>query len=209
MAERSYRLPWITATPAAPGAALPDVRNIAQSSPPEGRSDLHWPHLEALYRIRRPELIRYLMRLGIDWVEAEDLAQEAFLRAFAAPDRKHPDNLFNWALTCAKNLAIDRFRHRRKESLAPATLWKEWEETLIDHAAVNAEICMSEVDEQRQLAQAIAQLGAVEQQCLVLRSRGLSFREMASTLGIPMQSAVYTTDVAIRKVQRKLKRASE
>src|ERR1700679_2345611 len=150
-------------------------------------------------------MIRYLVRVGVYLVEAEDITQEVFLHVLD-PAKRHtqPDNLFRWALTCAKNLAVDRYRRGRKELLAPASLWKEWEETLPD-AAASAETCMSERDGQLRLARAIAQLSALEQQCLVLRSRGVPFREMALALELSMQHVVYATDVAIGKLQRKLK----
>jgi RNA polymerase sigma factor (sigma-70 family) len=161
--------------------------------------------LETVYRIRRPEMIRYLARLGVDLVEAEDITQEVFLQLFASTKpQKRLDNVLHWALACAKNMAISRYRRSRRERLAPAALWKLWEETLSD-GAPGAEARAREQEDRRRLAQGVAQLSALEQQCLVFRSRGVPFREIASALGLPMQSAVYTTDVAIRKLQRKLK----
>jgi RNA polymerase sigma factor (sigma-70 family) len=206
MAVRSLGLPWgITAPAYAEGRANANEVGELQSAgslPTTEQLDL-----VTVYRIRRPEIIRYLINFGVDLVEAEDITQEVFLKVLdPAKRQKQPDNLFHWALTCAKNLAIDRYRHGRRELLAPASLWKQWEETLPDGAA-NAEACMKEKDGHLQLARAIAQLSALEQQCLVLRSRGISFREMALALDLPMQSVVYATDVAIQKLQRKLQYA--
>jgi RNA polymerase sigma factor (sigma-70 family) len=167
--------------------------------------DSLFPPLETVYGTRRTELIRHLKRLGVDFVEAEDIIQEVFLKIFASSAQgKCADSLFHWVLTCARNLSIDHYRHRRRELLAPATLWRAWEESLEDCTA-NGEVRMSEKDEQRLFAQAIAMLNALEQQCLILRSRGVTFREMTTALNIPMQRAVYTTDVAIQKIQRRLK----
>jgi DNA-directed RNA polymerase specialized sigma24 family protein len=119
-----------------------ELRRLAPDAAPEQLD------LETVYRIRRPEMIRYLVRFGVDLVEAEDVTQEVFLHVLDPAKRdKQPDNLFRWALTCAKNLAIDRYRRGRKELLAPASLWKQWEETLPD-AAASAETLMSEKDGQ-------------------------------------------------------------
>jgi RNA polymerase sigma factor (sigma-70 family) len=205
MAGRSLRFPWEGASSVTSADCQAKTNETADLRKSVSRPAHERLELETVYRIRRPEVIRYLVSFGVDLVDAEDIAQEAFLQVLdPARRQKYPDNLFHWTMTCAKNLATDRFRRSRKELLAPAVLWKEWEETLPDGRA-SAESCMHEKDDQLQLARAVAQLSALEQQCLVLRSRGISFREMASALELSMQSAVYTTDVAIQKLQRKLK----
>src|SRR5688572_16607013 len=52
-------------------------------------------------------------RLG-DPREAEDVAQEAFLRAFTSlPSLSRPDAFVGWLLKIARNLATDRLRKRR------------------------------------------------------------------------------------------------
>lgn len=174
----------------------------------ESQADTHFQQadIELLYTTRRPELLRYLVKFGLDFAEAEDVVQEVFLKCFVPPDLpRGPVNLFRWLLTCARNLAISRYRHRRRERLAPLHLWERWEKTLSDGAAMDAEASIQEKQTQTRLGRALATLSSVEQQCLVLRSRGMTFREMACELNLPMQRAVYTTDVAIQKLQRKLK----
>jgi RNA polymerase sigma-70 factor (ECF subfamily) len=206
MSDRSLHFPWEATTAAvAFTEGISDMRDSAATQVPAFHSDSATLDLETVYRIRRPDVIRHLASFGVDLVDAEDITQEVFLQMLGSAGRqKQPDNLFHWALTCARNLAIDRFRRRRKELPAPAALWKQWEDTLPDSAA-SAEVYMNEKDSQLQLARAMAQLSALEQQCLVFRSRGVTFRQMALALDLSMQSAVYTTDVAIQKLQRKLK----
>ncbi len=160
--------------------------------------------LETLYLIRRPEMIRFLIRFGVDIIEAEDITQEVFLDAFdESKTRKRPENLFRWALVCARNLAIDRYQRSRKETLATGELWKYWEETLVDKGE-GLEARVYRKQRQKCLIDAISKLNPIEQQCLVLRSEGVTFREIAKSLGISMQNAVYATDVAIQKLQRRL-----
>jgi RNA polymerase sigma factor (sigma-70 family) len=160
--------------------------------------------LETLYLIRRPEMIRFLIRFGVDVVEAEDITQEVFLDAFdESKTRKRPDNHFRWALVCARNLAIDRYHRTKKETLASQELWKYWEETLVDERE-GLEARVYRTQRQMRLIDAISKLSPIEQQCLVLRSEGVTFREIAKSLCISMQDAVYATDVAIQKLQRRL-----
>ena len=159
--------------------------------------------LETLYLIRRPEMIRFLIRFGVDVIEAEDITQEVFLNAYESKTQKRPDNLFRWVLVSARNLAIDRYHRARKETLATEELWKYWEETLVDDRE-GLEARVYRKQRRMRLVEAISKLSAIEQQCLVLRSEGVTFREIAKSLGISMQDAVYTTDVAIQRLQRRL-----
>ncbi len=164
----------------------------------------HTKELETLYLIRRPEMIRFLVKFGVDAVEAEDITQEVFLNAFDGPkNRKRPENLFHWTMTCARNLAINRYQRGKREILAPAERWKNWEKTLADDST-GPDVCVYQKECELRLARAVSQLTPVEQQCLVLRSRSVTFREIAIALNVSMQSAVYTTDIAIQKLQRKM-----
>lgn len=169
-----------------------------------GAEGLSGVELETLYLIRRPEMIRFLIRFGVDVIEAEDITQEVFLNAFdKSKTQKRPDNLFRWALVCARNLAIDRYHRAKKETLATEELWKYWEQTLVDERE-GLEALVYRKQCRMRLVEAISKLSAIEQQCLVLRSEGVTFREIAKSLGISMQNAVYATDVAIQKLQRRL-----
>lgn len=65
--------------------------------------------------------------------EAEDAAQEAFLRAYAHLDRYEPGRPFRtWLLSIASNHCIDRLRKRR-------LTWLSLDESLPPHAAFNAD----------------------------------------------------------------------
>lgn len=58
-------------------------------------------------------LFLYLVRLLGDEAEAEDLAQETFVRAYQHRDRFRPDAKFStWLYTIATNLGRDRLRWR-------------------------------------------------------------------------------------------------
>ncbi len=193
-------LSWNTTAPAA------RVDEHVPSSFSEGAEQelSHIDELEALYLIRRPEMIRFLVGFGVDLVEAEDIMQEVFLDAFDGPkNRKRPENPYYWMRRCARNLAISRYRRDKREILAPAERWKSWENTLPDTAASPDGYVYQQECELR-LARAISQLTPIEQQCVILRSRGVTFREIAKALDVSMQDAVYTTDKAIKKVRLKV-----
>jgi RNA polymerase sigma-70 factor (ECF subfamily) len=65
--------------------------------------------------------------------EAEDAAQEAFLRAYAHLERYDHDRSFRtWVLSIASNHCIDRLRKRR-------LTWLSLDETLPPHPALNSD----------------------------------------------------------------------
>ena len=82
-------LPWQTVVPGTVETLAADRETDALSG----------AELEALYLIRRPEMIRFLIRFGVDVIEAEDTTQEVFLDAFdESKTQKRPDNLLGTRL---------------------------------------------------------------------------------------------------------------
>lgn len=163
--------------------------------------------LETLYQIRRPDVIRFLIRFGVDAVEAEDITQQVFLNAFDQP-QKRPDNLFHWALACARNLAVNRYIRGKREVLAPAESWTYWKDTLVDDRT-GPEACFYQQERYVQFVRAFSRLTTMEQQCLIMRSKGITFRETAKALNLTIHSAIYTTEAAIKKLQRKLQTSKQ
>jgi RNA polymerase sigma-70 factor (ECF subfamily) len=69
-----------------------------------------------------PRIINYLYRNTGNAADAEDLAQEAFVRVYAAARNYEPTAAFStWLYTIATNLYLD---HVRKRSHAPASIEK-------------------------------------------------------------------------------------
>ncbi len=191
-------LPWNALNP----ISSTDGRSTTLGAP-EQPATAH-RELETLYLIRRPEMIRFLLSFGVNAVEAEDIAQEAFLRGFDQCRKNKPiDNFFHWLLACARNLALNRIRHEKYELPAPAERWQQWQETTL-RTTLTPETEILEQEEYRLLTEAMSTLSALEQQCLVLRFQDVPFREIAVTLTISMRSAVYHTGTGIRKLRRRL-----
>jgi RNA polymerase sigma factor (sigma-70 family) len=156
------------------------------------------------YANRRHELIRFLVSLGVSSCDAEDIAQEAFLRAFSpSPGAEQPRNLFRWLLACAKNLAINHYRRNGRETTISGDSWKRWENALSDSSG-DVEQRLHDNERRIRVTQALDALPAAEQQCLLLRSQGAPFREIAAELDVSLRRAVYLTSVAIKKVQSRL-----
>lgn len=161
--------------------------------------------IEKAYLIYRDDVIRSLIGFGVKTCEAEDITQDAFLRLIApAPGVQAPKNFFRWLLACTRNLAINRYHRKRWELPSPREAWQRWESILpgneepID-VRLHRKRLMLEVH--RALEN---MLSPIEKGCLVLRSRGATYREIALKLGISMDRAIYATGRAIDKLHDQL-----
>jgi RNA polymerase sigma-70 factor, ECF subfamily len=120
--------------------------------------------------------------------DALDLSQEAFARAFRARQALDPERPFYaWLYQILRRLCFNFLRDRRTRSraLQEAGGW------LADEAASRFETDPAEAFERaearRRLAAAIEQLPAREREILALKEfEGLSYREIAALVGIPM-----------------------
>ncbi len=71
---------------------------------------------EVLLRRYRLPLVGYFRRMVRDQAQAEDLAQEVFLRVYKSRERYQPDARFTtWLYRIATNLALNAIRDRRDE----------------------------------------------------------------------------------------------
>src|SRR5687768_15416755 len=75
--------------------------------------------LADIYRMHGRSVHKYLRTLtNGDAQLAEDLLQETFLRAWRTPRLAHrPEAARPWLVTVARNLVIDRVRHRNRRPL--------------------------------------------------------------------------------------------
>ena len=113
--------------------------------------------------------------------EAEDLAQETFLRLSRqrfGPTREH--NLRGWLYTVASNLALNALRSRSRR--------QRREEAIYRQASAASEPDPAEAavrdDERAAVRRTLAALPERQAQILMLRHSGLSYREIATALGM-------------------------
>lgn len=138
----------------------------------------------------RTPLYRYVLSLGLSPHDADDVAQETFLRLHrhllsdGVPADDGP--LRGWVFRVAQNLAHDR--HRRAVPRAA--------DSLDDSAAARRAVDQREGPEQRLLTDeraarvqaAMQALPARQQQCLRLRAEGLRYREIAEVLQVSVST---------------------
>lgn len=177
-----------------PAIASPTFRDSA----PVPRS--HRDTLEAAYMNRRHDLLRFLRHFGVNPADAEEITQDVFARAIE-PSREIPANLFAWLVTCAKNLAIKRHLRDQRESTISDVRWRIWEAKTAD-GRLDAHRELERRERVKAFKGILATMDPMEARCLILRSQGLTFREIGERLDIPLRRASYLATAALEKVEQ-------
>ena len=134
------------------------------------------PHLKSAYN-----LAKWLTRSHED---AEDIVQEAFLRAFSAFESFRGEDAKPWLLTIVRNTSMTWLKRNRN---AGATIgFEEALEDPIERSPDPEEGLLISCDRE-QVRQALEQLPLEFRETVVLREmEGLSYREISATIGVPL-----------------------
>lgn len=133
------------------------------------------PHLDAAYN-----LARWLTGSGQD---AEDVVQEAFLRAFRFMDSMQGDSARAWVLTIVRNTAMSWLKDGRASSAT-----REFDELRHGRSHTDGPEAQLEGKDERGVVNAALRKLPVEfREVLILREiEDLSYREIAQAAGIPV-----------------------
>lgn len=144
----------------------------------------------------RPELLGYLIRLLGDSHDAEDVCQEALLRAYRAYYRLTPgSNVRAWLYKIATNTAFNALKRRKRAADRTA-------EVELNTLAIDTAPMLEEREQLRAIARAVESLPSKQRAALMLRQfHGLNYAEIAATLGGNEASARANVYQAIRKLR--------
>jgi RNA polymerase sigma-70 factor, ECF subfamily len=135
------------------------------------------PHLDAAYN-----LARWLTRNEND---AEDVVQEAFLRALRFFGGFHGGNARAWLLAIVRNACYDWLK-RNRPSEASASFDEEVHSSAVDQDPTPEDLLIEQAGRHR-LREALEALPLAWREVLVLRElEGLSYKEIADVAGIKM-----------------------
>jgi RNA polymerase sigma-70 factor, ECF subfamily len=153
------------------------------------------PHLDAAHN-----LARWLTRNETD---AEDVVQEAFLRAFKFFATFRGSDSRRWLLAVVRNTCFTWLRQNRAGELLQAGDGDEVE--LIEGHEDDPEEALAQSDEREQLRRAIEELPAEFREVIVLRElEGMSYREIASVASVPVGTVMSRLARARRRLRRAL-----
>ena len=153
------------------------------------------PHLPAAYN-----LARWLVRNHHD---AEDLVQEAYLRAFAAFDgfRGGGDGRA-WLLTIVRNTCYTRLKQDRVGELTE--VFDEEIHTAEDDSSSPESLLLEQADAGL-LREALENLPAEYREAIVLRElEGMSYKEIADVAGVPVGTVMSRLARGRERLQRLL-----
>jgi RNA polymerase sigma-70 factor, ECF subfamily len=166
---------------------------------PERFEQLVLPHLDAAYN-----LARWLVGRPAD---AEDIVQEAFLRALRFFDGFRGGDSRAWLLKIVRNTSYSWVRKNR-----PAQLADEFDETIHsdETATENAEAKLLSRAESERVRKALEALPLTFREVLVLREiEGLSYKEISEVTGVAMGTVMSSLSRARQKLRDQLGTAAE
>ena len=133
------------------------------------------PHLDAAHN-----LAKWLLRNEQD---AQDVVQEAFLRAFKSFSGFHGSNGRAWLLTIVRNTSYTLLKKNR---VADLTTPFDEEIHASDHESVSPATILEHSEDAELIKEAMDELPAEFREILVLRHQeGLSYKEIADIAQIP------------------------
>ena len=153
--------------------------------------------LEELYRRTRGAVYAVALSLLRNAHDAQDVAQDAFVRVWEGAAQYRPQGSpMAWLLTVARNLARMKLRQGARQAELSD---EEWEAIPADSPGVTPE--------DRELLQtALAGLEDQERQVVLLHAvTGLKHREIAALLEMPLATVLSKYHRALKKLKSKLK----
>jgi RNA polymerase sigma-70 factor (ECF subfamily) len=157
------------------------AEEFALDRPAGGGAERQAP-LEAVFREHYPRIVGMLSRLTGDRGHAEDIAADVFCKLAHRPAMlRSRDDPAAWMYRVATNAGLDALRvtTRRRRNEAAAGV-----ETLRAAAPESALEDLLRAERQARVRETLAGLKPRDAQLLLLRTGGLSYREIAATVGV-------------------------
>ncbi len=158
---------------------------------------------EELYKFY-PGVLALLRRLGFPHDEAEELAQESFVRVFRGMKDYRGDAQWAYLEKTVRRVAANAIRaknagKRHGETVSDAVL-----AMLPDSSVPLPDAGLAQRDVVKRVREAIAKLERIDQTVLLLRLNGRSYDEIVTGLGISMSAVKSRLNIARRRLKELL-----
>lgn len=170
------------------------------SAAAENSADPLQTQVAQLFEEARDDVFRYLVMLGLHPPQAQEAAQEVFLRLYVSLRRgeqiREPRA---WIFKVAHNLGL-----KLRASQAAQSAYDPEIEARLVSPADDPEQSLLERERLRKLHQGIASLSEQQRRCLFLRMEGLRYPEIGAALGI----SASTVGEFLRRALSRLKKVT-
>lgn len=171
-----------------PSGALPDSDIGLMERVREG--DL--AAFERLVETHQSRVIGTVAKMLGSPAEAEDIAQQVFIRVWKSAGRYRPTASFTtWLMTITRNLVFNEVRRRKRRPVQPMPTDPDTEapREFADVAASQPDEALREKELQDAIREAIAQLPEAQRMAVVLsRYEEMSHEEIGRVLGVSVQA---------------------
>ena len=152
------------------------------------------PHLDAAYNLAR--------WLAGDGPDAQDIAQEAMLRAFKFFGSFRGENPRAWLLTIVRNSFYDWLRKNRP---AETVVAMNDEALAVEDASANAESANARFADSEAVRRAIEALPVEFREAVILRDmEGFSYKEIADLAEVPIGTVMSRLARARKELRKRL-----
>jgi RNA polymerase sigma-70 factor (ECF subfamily) len=160
---------------------------------------------EPLVERYRQRVYRLAYNVLRDQEEAWDVAQDAFIRAFQAlPSFRGDSAFYTWLFRIVMNVARDRARQHAARGRAFGTERvdeADWDRALVDQGTP-PDAHATQIEERERIDRALATLSEPHRAIIMLSDlEGLSYREIAEVLDIPMGTVMSRLHNARRRLR--------
>jgi RNA polymerase sigma factor (sigma-70 family) len=146
----------------------------------------HWDEADfrRIFQQHYARIVDLLVRLLGDRGHADEVANDAFWRLYRQPTLQTDGNVGGWLYRTATNLGIDALRMSARRRQHEDAAGRNARESIQDgplHDLLRDETC-------RRVRQVLSLLKPAQAQLLILRSAGMSYKEIADALAVKATS---------------------
>ena len=157
-------------------------------------------HFERYYRA----VVGFFIRFGFPLEDAQDLAQTVFVRVCQGMESNRGEGPWSFLQTTARRTALNELRRRSTQKRLAPEVPLDGNPSVAGSLASNSSTPEDELLLREKLEAAIEGLSGITRNCVLLQMNGLSYREIADTLGITVDAVKARLKTARKLLRDKL-----